>query len=178
MRDKVTNTTKLQNFHPNNNNMPGPSLSAGTITGATPTTAPDFLVRPTIAGQQFSIASPYSTPSLTASSPSGTGAVTLINPQSVSWSNLTNLEFTATTTPTAVGSASFLVALPGRTTNFANTFDIKVWVQGRDASLNVINNCVGFATVSGTTAQINFNVNGSSSFVSHVLDIRIQYIMA
>lgn len=153
----------------------GPSLSVGSLFGSTATTAVDFPIRPTINGNAFSIPSPYVTPSLTASSPSSTGTVTVVNPSSVTWGTSTFLSFTANTTPTAVGGASFLISLPGRVTNFSNYYDIKVWIAGKDASGNIVNNCVGIATVSGLTAQINFTVNGSSNFVMHSLDCRIEY---
>lgn len=156
--------------------MAGPSQTLSTIIGlnGNPT---DFPVRPTVAGAPFTIPSPYSTPTLTTSSPQSTGAVTVQNQQLVVWNTLSNLDFTAVTTPTASGIASFLINLPGRSTNFTNIYDVKVWVQGKDSAtpINVVNNCIGFATISGTTAQINFNVNGSSNFVPHILDVKIQY---
>jgi len=153
----------------------GPTLSVGSMIGTTATTAVDFPVRPTINGSAFSIASPYVVPSLTASSPSSTGTVTVVNPQMVTWGTLSNLSFTANTTPTAVGGASFLISLPGRVTNFSNYYDIKAWITGKDASGNIVNNCVGIATVSGVTAQISFTVNGSSPYVMHTLDCRLEY---
>ncbi len=155
----------------------GPSLIVGQLAGLTLSTPVDFPVRPTIAGAAFTAAAtnPYTNPTITASGQSGTGAVTTVNTQSVTYGTTTTLDFTATTTPTATGLASFNVALPGRVTNFAALTDARVIVSGKDVSLNIINNAVGAPNTSGTNVNIQFNVNGSSAWVQHNLDVRVVY---
>lgn len=160
----------------------GPRIIAGQVIG--PAGAPtDFAVRPTINGGLFGPA-PYAIPTLSATSPTqltAAGVTFSARHYFQDGNGWGYLGFIATATPSSAPSdgtlSSFLIGVPGRTTNFSDKFGVVANVgNALDDVDNSIQNVVVRSVASSTNAYIAFLANNTTSAHSLHITLRFQLI--